>query len=151
MAKQLCRSLLLGILLRSCFLHKWKQKNTLIFLVGPSVGKQGRLRHTGGFSHRAHRTVIVSCRDRYCCCVSQRGTWMDKDRSVISNWDNSMSGGVVTKSRKCVLFSLHSKWRRWFHSCLDGWQLGCHCGPFLPLQALISQSLQQSLKLIITG
>ena len=26
MAKQLCRSLLLGILLRSCFLHKWKQR-----------------------------------------------------------------------------------------------------------------------------
>lgn len=146
MAKQLCRSLLLGILLRSCFLHKWKQKNTLIFLVGPSVGKQGRLRHTGGFSHRAHRTVIVSCRDRYCWCVSQRGTSTRIGVLLVIEtivW--------VTKSRKCVLFSLHSKWRRWFHSCLDGWQLGCHCGPFLPLQALISQSLQQSLKLIITG
>lgn len=63
MARQLCRSLLLGILLCSGFLHKWKQRALWFFLVGPSVGKQGRWRGTREFNHRAHRRVTVSCRD----------------------------------------------------------------------------------------
>lgn len=49
-----------------------KAKRTLIFLVGPSVDKQGRSSHTRELSHRAHRThnnIIVSCRDGCCCSI----------------------------------------------------------------------------------
>lgn len=115
-----------------------KAKSTLIFLVGPSVGKQGRWRHTREFSHRAHGTVIVSCRWRLLLLhPSARHT--DVNHSTISNGDSRVTDGVATNALKCDCSLIVAGRGGCFTAVWMG-GLGCHCGPFLPLQALISPS-----------
>lgn len=52
------------------------RETTQIFLVGTSVGKQGRSRCTREFNHRAHMKVVGSCGDGcFCCCRISTVCW----------------------------------------------------------------------------
>lgn len=122
-AQQLCRSLLLGILLRSEPPAQAKAKSTLIFLVGPSVVKRGRPRHArefnfekrsyGGQSQLQGRLVLLV---------------------LLLHLFYGCEALVGSKSRLVGLLFVASQ-RRQFHSCVDGGQSGCYCGPSQPQQA----------------
>lgn len=117
-AKQLWRSLLLGILSGCSFIHKRKQRALSFSQSGPSVDKQGRgLRHTGEFRRRTRKrpdNMAANCRDQRGVSEGGAKMWIIKHVSV------SHGAGWGCGS-----------------TAVDGWQLGWRCGPFLTLQALI--------------
>lgn len=105
-AKQLGRSLLLGILFDCSFVHKQKQRALSFSRSGPSVDKQWGLRHTGGFRRRAHKrpdSMAASCRDQR--RVSEGGATL-----WIITWSLAQTACVsVPRSRPRMRF--HSRGR----------------------------------------
>lgn len=121
MAKQLCFSPLLGILLHSSILHKWEQRALWFCCLAALLVNRGHW-DTWGNLITAFTRRLVNCKDGCFCC------WI-----TLQRWKY---GREKKQQQNCSL-SPHGKYGRWFHSCVHE-EIGF--SPFLILQALISHS-----------
>lgn len=109
MAKQLCRSLLLGIQLRSSFLHKWKQRALWFSWLAPLLVNRGdggtRGNSVTGLTGHLHRE-LQGC---VAAVVVSSVQCADVNHSMIINWDRRVTDGDKSQEVWLVLSSQQSE------------------------------------------